>query len=160
MFYGVTRKNQLLEIVHDVCHVFRLPHHNEKDIQNAIAQCVETLCVETRLGTARDVTLKNVGVGVCQFDQIGFTDTVARMKPAHKQKAFDVFGVDFNGFTLNDLAYAPAASIILMRNFYLLLPDKLSPNRLARAKLWKQRYNTVAGAGTIEHYLAACEVCL
>lgn len=70
-------------------------------------------------------------------------------------RRFMVPGVDAAEQLIGNLYYGAA----MCRVFYRRLPDALPPAEDVRgmAELWKRRYNTALGKGTVEEFVAAYE---
>ena len=125
---------------------------------NADELLPETAKAETRLGLVKDKTILNVGVGLMQFDEIGFEDTKQRCLK-YKDRILDRLKIDISKVKLNHLAYNPLLSVLFTRLKYRLIPQEIPTDVEGRAKYWKRYYNTSAGAGTILHYLQNVDNC-
>ena len=116
----------------------------------------ETAASETDYGLAIDKSW-NVGVGIMQFDPIGFEDVKERISPHFKDIVQREFGVIVYRTDLSDLRHSPLLSVIFARLKYKLVPSAIPNSIQGRAHYWKRWYNSYAGAGTIEHYLDSAE---
>jgi len=148
MFYGLTRPNQLHEMIEDVAGLF--PGSNFSD---TVKLLTETCMQETKLGTYRDPSADGAGRGVSQFDKIAVGDTINR-SARHHQAIIAEFGIDLAQVDHNDLDFSPLLCVVLMRLKYMLVPSALPSTTEGRAAYWKRYYNTVAGKGTESEYMA------
>ena len=114
----------------------------------------ETAAAETDYGKAVDHSW-SVGVGVMQFDPIGFDDVKARTSPRLKDVVQREFGVIIDRTELSDLRHSPLLSVIFARLKYRLIPSAIPADVNGRAAYWKKWYNSELGAGTVDHYLHA-----
>ena len=147
--YGLLTKKQLDQIILSVCDVLGNGSNN-----NAHLLLSETANAETSYGDTPD-TSWSVGVGIMQFDKIGFDDTRDRTSQSKKDLIKKVYSIDIDKLELNDLRYNPLLSVIFTRLFYLLRSGSIPTDIIGRANYWKKYYNSIEGAGTIEHYLEA-----
>jgi hypothetical protein len=152
-YYGLINEEEFFKIVKVVCDSLGYGAND-----NADELLTETAKAETRLGLMKDKTILNVGVGLMQFDKIGFEDTKQRSMK-YKDKILDKLKVDISKVELNHLAYNPFLSILFARLKYKLIPEEIPTTLEGRAKYWKRYYNTNAGAGTILHYLKNVDNC-
>ncbi len=150
-YYGVLCYSQIFNTVHKVCRKLGMGKKN-----NAPAMVLETIAVETQMGTYPDTT-ENSGHGLTQFDKIGFDDTVARTRTRDKEIVKNVFGYDLDELTVRDLDENPELAIIMCRLKYKLIPEPFPTDIVSRAAYWKRFYNSTMGKGTIEHYLESAE---
>lgn len=146
--YGITRTTQALEMARDVCDVLGHGRNNK-----AVNLLIETACQETWLGQYHDRHYHVMGVGLCQFDQIGFDDVRQRTSAAVAEKIKDEFGIDIRSIELRELAYSPLLSLIFCRLKYRLIPDPIPATLEGRAEYWKTHYNSLLGDGTPEEYV-------
>ena len=63
------------------------------------------------------------------------------------------FGYDIRKLVHTDLANDPLLSFIFCRLHYRLRPEPIPSSLRGRAEYWKQFYNSMAGKGTVKHYL-------
>lgn len=115
---------------------------------------IETCGAETGFGTYKDQT-KYAGMGIMQFDKIGFDDVKARTREKHKKLLLDKMGIDIELVEWEHLRYNVVLSMVWARLKYKLVPEKIPETMEARSRYWKQYYNTEAGKGSVEHYIAA-----
>lgn len=148
MFYGLTRPAQAIEMARDVCDV--LGHgKNEK----AFNMLIETACQETMLGQYRDPSTHVTGVGVTQFDQIGFDDVKLHTSVQKIELISKEFGIDIRAAELRDLAHSPLLGFIFCRLKYMRITELIPDSLEGRAEYWKRYYNTAAGKGTAQEYI-------
>jgi len=113
---------------------------------------IETAAAETDLGKQPDRSW-NVGIGIMQFDYIGFIDVQQRTRASLKKEILQTFGVDVDKTKHTDLRYSPLVSVIFARLKYRLVPHAIPKSIEGRADYWKKWYNSELGKGTPEHYL-------
>ena len=145
--YGLTSEQHLRDIIKSV--VLYLGGG-----ENAEALLLETASAETALGTAVD-TSYNVGMGLMQFDPIGFDDVKARTSQRNKERVKRCFGIDIDRVQYTELRYSPLLSVVFARLKYILVPHAIPDTLEGRAKYWKHWYNSELGAGTPEYYASS-----
>jgi hypothetical protein len=57
-----------------------------------------------------------------------------------------------------DLMHDDFMSLMIMRGFLLRLPDAIPNSVMARAELWKQKYNTTSGSGKKSTFIMKAEL--
>lgn len=154
LFYGVSSQLEIVTHARRVCRV--LSPSNE---QRALEMLIGTACAETALATARD-NLAGQGVGLCQFDSIGFFDAHDRgfeSRPDVEKILLDEF--DIKTIEFHQLEFSPLLSLIMCRIKYKLVREPLPVcgDTEGQARYWKKHFNTFAGKGTIPHYVEAYE---
>ena len=137
MFYGLTNRTHLYDMVNDVVACLG-------GGENAKKLLLETAAAETGLGEAVDHTWWT-GVGLMQFDRIWFDDV--------KQKVRECFGIDVDRAEYTDLRWSPLLSLVFARLKYRLVPSAIPDTIQGRAAYWKKYYNSELGKGTPEHYI-------
>lgn len=147
--YGLLTKTQLDDTIISVCKTLGNGSNN-----NAHLLLMETAFAETKYGDTPDLNFFS-GYGIFQFDEVGFRDTVTRTPAARKDLIRKVYGIDLDQLTLTALQWSPLASAIMCRCFYLLRSGIIPSTLEGRAEYWKKYYNTIAGKGSIEHYISA-----
>lgn len=130
-----------------VCDV--LGHGKNK---KAVKLLLETAGAETGKGTVKDNTLY-AGMGITQFDKVPFYDVKDRCRQSDKDLIKTYFDIDIELVEWEHLRYNPLLALIFTRLKYKKVPNEIPDNIEGRAKYWKTFYNTVSGAGTIDHYL-------
>ena len=135
LFYGVTDQKQIDIVAGFVCDILGYGATG-----CAFDMIMETVAAETQLATYPDNS-PGVGVGLGQFDPIGFNDTKRRTRTKHRNKLLDTLGVDVKTLELADLENDPINSIVFIRLKYLLRPEPIPDNREGRAEYWKKFYN-------------------
>lgn len=145
--YGLLSRSQLEETINNV--VSKLGGG-----EPAKKLLMETAAVETDLGAAVD-TSWGVGVGIMQFDPIGFDDVKERTSTGLKAQVMMQFGIDIDRSSIGDLRYSPLASVVFARLKYRLVPSVIPDSQVGRAVYWKKWYNSSLGAGTPAKYLKA-----
>ena len=150
--YGLAIGINIRLLVLEVCQILGNGSNN-----TAHLLLLETIAVETGMGTIVDNT-PSVGMGLCQFDKIGFDDVKERTSLRNKEKIYEHFGIDIDLVSFNDLRYNPLISVIFCRLKYILVPSAIPDTIQGRAFYWKRWYNSYAGKGSPEHYLKMNEV--
>lgn len=149
MFYGLLDKQQIYSTVDAVVKCLG-------GGDNAKKLLLETSASESDMGGAIDRSW-SVGVGLMQFDPIGFEDTKARTSKAKKEQIMRCFGIDIDRVVLSDLRWSPLLSVIFARLKFMLVPSAIPNTQEGRAAYWKKWYNSELGAGTIEHYVRSAQ---
>lgn len=146
LHYGLVDDNHAVELVRKVVATF-----------GGGFKCVQALigiaCVETDLGRYPDKHPEKWGVGLTQFDQIGFDDVVKRTRKKDRIKLKQRHGYDLDNIVITDLMEDPELAFCMARLKYKLRPEAIPMDLLGQAKYWKRFYNTEAGEGKVEHYL-------
>ena len=147
-YYGLIDEEELEVIAEEVCRALSKGRYGTaKDL------LIETAKAETGAGTIRDRTPNKYGVGLMQFDRVGFDNV--RLKAMHKwrDKVLRELHIDMKLVEYEHLIYNPLLSVLWARLYYLLIPEPIPKTIEERARYWKKYYNTEAGKGTPEHYL-------
>lgn len=152
--YGLDNKAPVKMLATMVCNVLGNGVNS-----TAVALMVETSCAETLMGKFEDQTPNGAGRGLCQVDPIGFIDVVQRTRDHHKVKTLLNLGYDLDKCSHTDLDNDPVLALIFCRLHYKLKPEVIPASLVGRAQYWKKHYNTVAGKGTIEHYIKMVKKC-
>lgn len=152
-YYGVTSALQIRALAQKVVKLLG----GSEAVYNLL---VETTAAETLMATYPDRHETHSGVGVCQHDQINLDDIQLHGKQSDFDKIEHHFGYDMRSIELADLAHDPLLSLICCRLSYKRIPEAVPDDLHGRAEYWKKYYNTVAGAGTEDEYLARVEECL
>ena len=145
--YGLIKQEHLKDIALSVVNCLGNGTNN-----TALKLLMETAQAETGSGTIRDSS-KLAGMGITQFDWVGFRDTLARTNNENKGKILDYFSIHIEWVTWEELRYNPLLSMIFTRLKYKLIPEEIPITLEGRATYWKKYYNSEDGKGTIEHYL-------
>ena len=146
-YYGLTDEKELYIIVNEICKVLGNGGNNTAD-----ELLIETAGAETNKGLTKDNGILTAGIGLTQFDKGSFEDTKKRSEK-HRDNIKDNLKVDINLVEWEMLAYSPFLALLFTRLKYKLIPEEIPSDIEGRAKYWKKYYNTIAGAGTITHYL-------
>ncbi|MCP4476896.1 MAG: hypothetical protein GY818_02250 [Planctomycetaceae bacterium] len=146
--YGVATKQGLVNIAELVCDVLgRGANGTAKQL------LIETAQQETHLGSFRDFKPYEHGVGLCQFDPIGFKDVMERTRRHTKEIIKTEFALNLDKVQHRDLAYSPFLSLLFCRLFYRLRKEEIPFDLSGRGSYWKRHYNTMKGAGTWSEYV-------
>jgi hypothetical protein len=150
--YGLIKKEHLEQIAETVCDV--LGHGTNR---TAIKLLMETAGAETNRGLTKDTSI-NAGMGITQIDRLPFKDIKDRCREVDKKALKIYLDIDIDLVEWEHLRYNPLLCMIFTRLKYKKIPDLIPDNAEDRADYWKIHYNTVAGKGTIKHYLDAMVV--
>lgn len=97
--------------------------------------------------------------GLWQMERATYADLFQRMTPELRAVVSSMFSFDGSVDELHGNLYLGAA---ICRVKYFMTPDRIPVDHKAMAELWKRRYNTYLGAGTVEKALKdfklACSV--
>ena len=118
MFYGLTRRNQLIEMMVDVCQSLK---GTNEDLKNTTILMLATCYQETNFGAFKDPTPYKYGTGLMQFDKMPFEDIRDRGGRFYKVVLRN-FGIDVQSLTHRELEFSPLASIVMARIKYKLVP--------------------------------------
>jgi hypothetical protein len=149
MFYGLVNRQQIHDTVDKVVECLG-------GGINAKMLLLETSAAETGMGDAVDKSW-NVGIGLMQFDEIGFIDVQQRTSRSKKDLVLNCFGVDIDRVVHTDLRWSPLLSVIFARLKFMLVPSSIPSTLQGRADYWKKWYNSTLGAGTPEHYMKSAQ---
>lgn len=147
-YYGYIRDlDEIIRQVDIVCEIL----DTTKVFPNSRLMVLETLAQETKLGLVKDTT-KKAGMGIAQFDYIGFHDTKVRSKYRFT-KIVKKFGINLNLVKWENLRYNPFLSIIFCRLKYKLVPAPIPDTIEGRWLYYKKWFNSAKGKAKREQYL-------
>ncbi len=147
-YYGLLDEKELYSLVSEICkYLGNGANGTAEDL------LVETAGAETNKGLAKDNGVLSGGIGLTQFDKIAFEDVKKRTNDKNKQIVKNNLKVEIDLIEWEMLAYSPFLALLFTRLKYKLIPEEIPVTIEDRAKYWKKYYNTILGAGTIEHYL-------
>lgn len=146
LHYGLNSKEEITTLSRKVVSVLGGGFATERAL-------IEVAATETNSGTFPDSHPEKLGVGLTQFDQIGFDDVQKRTRRKDKDRVLQMLGYDIDRLVLADLAYNPLLALVFTRLKYKLIPAEIPETLEGRAKYWKQHYNTALGKGSVEEYL-------
>ena len=116
--------------------------------------------VESQYGNAPNTFGKSDSKGHFQIDEIAFDEIQRRLRSDEEGQTLRDYNEKFmedNGLDLKDISYdeldGRGLSAIFARLYLMRFTDKLPTNLKARAKYWKNNYNTEAGAGSVRRYI-------
>jgi len=116
--------------------------------------------VESQYGNAPNTFGKSDSKGHFQIDEIAFDEIQRRLRSDEEGQTLRDYNEKFmedNGLDLRDISYdeldGRGLSAIFARLYLMRFTDKLPTNLRARAKYWKNNYNTEAGAGSVRRYI-------
>jgi len=144
--YGYIDENTIRSQIQLIC---KCLGNGKNDIAHLLLY--ETAKAETGLGQIEDKTI-GAGIGICQFDKFPFNDLKKRSLK-YKDKILKDLGVDITLVEWEHLRYNSFLSLLFCRLQYKPFSEEIPKDKVSRAGYWKRYYNTVAGKGTIEHYL-------
>lgn len=148
ILYGVWNDEHLEDVINKVVSVIG-------GGENAKKLLWETATAESERGTYPVYNpFRDYGLGVMQFDKVGFLDTKERTSQANKDKIKKAFGYDINQVKYEDLRFSVELSVIFARLKYWLVPSPIPSTLQGRAEYWKTWYNSEYGAGTPHKYIA------
>lgn len=154
MLYGLHERVIALTIARRVCDLIDTPVGYIQPKENfPLLLLLETAAQETHLGAMADPGPYGAGVGICQFDAIGFRDVVERTPPNLKARVHAAIGVSMDDVQHRDLAFSPVLSFLWCRLFYRLRPGVIPHSLADRAQYWKAWYNTSLGKGYPSEYV-------
>lgn len=120
---------------------------------------LETLAQETKLGLISDST-KRAGMGIAQFDRIGFRDTRHRcLYSSHNyyETIKDAFNINIGLVEWKSLRYNPFLSILFCRLKYKLVPEPIPATIQDRWLYYKQHFNSYEGKAKKKEYIENAE---
>lgn len=150
IYYGLTRKKQLLEMMVDVCSTLK---GNKEDLKSTLILMLATCYQETNMGTFKDKTRYKYGTGLMQFDNMPYKDSKLRGSRFYKV-CLKEFNVDISKMKYIELELSPLASIVMARIKYKLVPHNI-PSWKQFDEVWgyyKKWYNSTLGKATIEEF--------
>lgn len=147
--YGLVAPAQIKQFAQAVCKVLGAGEGN-----SAVYLLCETAAAETHYGTYRDPTPNGAGRGLYQCDEIAFKDVQMRVRQADVDLLKAAFDFDLRKAEWDDLNLSPLLATVFARLHYKLKPEPVPQTLLGRAGYWKKYYNTAAGKGTAEEYIA------
>lgn len=154
MLYGLHDQTQALPIARMVCDMIDQPVGYIQPKENfPLLLLLETAAQETHMGRAADRGPFGAGVGLCQFDLIGFRDVVERTPANLKMRVHATIGVSMDELQHRDLGFSPALSFVFCRLFYRLRPGAVPGTLAERAEYWKRWYNSSLGKGAPAEYI-------
>ena len=149
--YGVVSAKHLSDTVKYVCDI--LGHGTNG---KAMQLLLETAMAETSMGKTKDTT-KYAGMGITQFDEVGFNDVLDRVRFEDVAIIKEKMDIELSWVKWEDLRYNPLLCFIFTRLKYKKIPELIPNDVYGRAKYWKDHYNShhKNAKGTIGHYLEA-----
>lgn len=156
MYYGLVRKQHLLDMAIVVCDV--LGHGNG----NAVPMLIETAAAETLLGKYRDTTEYAAGTGITQVDKGTFDWLQGKYaNRSVNKRCIEVFNIDLGLVRYDELEHSPLLALIFARLRYRTVPEAIPSTIEGRARYWKKHYNSFHpnAKGTPEKYLTKCAQC-
>lgn len=150
LYYGLTRSNQLREMMFDVCYTLR---SSREDLKSTLILMLATCYQETHMGKLRDRTRYGAGTGVMQFDEYPYND-IKRRSSRYYDICLKEFNIDISKMKYMELELSPLASIVMARIKYKLVPCAI-PSWDDSGGVWsyyKKWYNSYLGKATIEEF--------
>ncbi len=150
MYYGLTRKSQLFEMINDVIDTLKSPKEDTGATRELL---ISTIGQETHLGDYKDPTDYRHGTGLAQVDPgIPFKDIIDRSTKYHKLIK-DKFDIDLKNVQHRELELSPLLSIVLCRLKYKLVPKAIPKDSEGQWEYYKKWYNSYLGKATKEEYM-------
>ena len=150
-YYGKRTLSEIDNCIVKVCWLF--DKENKSRFALAYNLLCETLAVETGWGTIKPT--EKSPRNIVQMERIAFDDT-KRRSLKYRELVQVELDIDIAKTTYEDLADELTA-LLFCRLYYKGIQKPIPASRLLRGVYWKQFYNTLAGAGNVEHYLKMCE---
>ena len=150
LYYGLTRPNQLREMMYDVCKTLK---SSREDLKSTLILMLATCYQETHLGQLRDRTRYGAGTGVMQFDEYPYND-IKRRGSRYYDICLKEFNIDISNVEYTELELSPLASIVMARIKYKLVPYAI-PSWDDFGSVWsyyKKWYNSYLGKATVEEF--------
>jgi hypothetical protein len=145
--YGLLNRKHLFDIIDDVVDTVG-------GGINAKMLLIETANRESHMGTYPYNPYRNFGLGVMQFDKVGFYDTQERTNQRLKDLIYSTYGIDINKLEYEDLRYSPLIGVIMARLKYYLIPSPIPNTKEERANYWYIYYNGKgSGVNGVQKYL-------
>lgn len=121
---------------------------------------IETLCSETVFGYYKDTDKYDTsGIGIGQFDSIGFEDTKKRsIKNETIYNLLKQYGIDLNLIDLEHLRYNVFLSVLFIRLKYRLIKDEIPLDLNERYYYYKKYYNSLSGKANKEGFIFKLEL--
>lgn len=150
LYYGLNSLQALWAHIRFVCIRLGNGKNNCADLM-----MLRTAVAETMAGMYRDSTPLTCGVGLFQFDQIRFDDTIARQDADELLEVFYMFGYRLDQIELADLADDPLLSCIMARLAYKSVVAEIPLSIEEQAYYWKRHWNTYHpnAKGSIQGFL-------
>lgn len=154
MYYGISKKEQVVELAQMVCKVIDNRQNNL-----AVALLVETCAAETLLGTARDNTPYAAGTGISQVDSGTFYWLRTKYKDSEiAKRLLGSLSINLGLVQYKHLEHSPILGLVFARLRYWTVPAPIPKTLKGRAAYWKEHYNTIEGKGSSEEYMTRCKV--
>ena len=148
-YYGVTRLEQVFELIEDVVEELKGSNENTEATKQLL---IGTIAQETKLGTYRDPSPYKHGAGLCQIDPgIPFEDIRDR-GTKYIKLIKEKFGIDILSATHRELELSPLLSVVMARVKYKLVPKSIPTRFDGQWEYYKRYYNSYAGKATKEEY--------
>lgn len=154
MYYGVSKKEQVVELAQLVSNVI-----DKRPNNLAVALLVETCAAETLLGEARDTTPYAAGTGISQVDSGTFYWLRKKYQDSDiAKRLWNSLSINLSLVEYKHLEHSPILGLIFARLRYWTIPAPIPKTLAGRAAYWKEHYNTVEGKGSAEEYIARSKV--
>jgi len=149
-YYGKRTQSEIDDCIVKICWLF--DGRDRQKFALSYNLICETLAVETGWGTIKptDKSPQNIA----QIERATFSD-IKNRSMKYREKAQVGLGIDISAVAYEDLKDELIA-ILFCRLYYKLSPTPIPATRWMRGVYWKSYYNTIKGAGTVEHYMRMC----
>lgn len=131
------------------------------DDENIVALVFETGIAETHGGYWVKSTYNNADMGVYQINKYTYNDLMKWLKRHKLDKQIMKFYDRKQSLQFNLIHNVAFNASLCVAHYYRYYGDDLAKaacNVNNRAKMWKERYNTRLGKGTVEAYLERVEI--
>lgn len=147
-YYGyIKNMDNIVEQVDVICEFL----DSDEVFPNSRLLLLETSAQETKLGLVRDRT-RDAGIGICQFDKVGFNDTLNRCQD-YRESILDRFGININLVQWKSLRYNIFLSFLFCRLKYKLVPSPIPNTTEERWDYYKKWFNSYDGAAKRSEYI-------
>ena len=145
--YGLIKSQHIRDYSIAICDVLGYGKN-----ETALELLIETANAETGGGKVKDKTTF-AGMGLTQFDKMPFYDVKNRVSLSESMIIKDKFDINLSFVEWEHLRYNPFLSLLFTRLKYRRIKEEIPKNIEDRSKYWKLWYNSLAGGGSVYHYL-------
>lgn len=121
---------------------------------DAVNLILGTIAQESAFGRYRRQLGNGPALGICQMEPNTFEDIVDNFLRYHRDLSDRIKScAHVDHLDAMDIEHNDRLAIAMARMQYWRYPDRIPANIEGYAALWKKRYNTVYGAGTINEFV-------
>lgn len=146
--YGISESTDIPMICKAVCNALG---NGSNDVANEFIYRIAK--AETGAGTIKDTTINSAGNGLYQFDKLPFYDNVSRYTQRDIDKCIKYLSIDPTKTTWEELQTNILKGTIACRLHFKPYREEIPKDIVGQAKYWKRYYNTLAGKGSVKHFL-------